>query len=80
MHALLANDFHDVILSAYPAIAHAHGALRDAGAPKVLLSGSGSCIFALFESEFAARSVAERCTRETGELFVVPLVSDERWR
>jgi 4-diphosphocytidyl-2-C-methyl-D-erythritol kinase len=80
LHALLANDFHDVILAAYPAIAHAHGALRDAGAPKVLLSGSGSCIFALFESEFAARSVAERCTRETGELFVVPLVSDERWR
>jgi 4-diphosphocytidyl-2-C-methyl-D-erythritol kinase len=80
LHALLANDFHDVILAAYPAIAHAHGALRDAGAPKVLLSGSGSCIFALFESEFAARSVAERCTREAGEIFVVPLVSDERWR
>jgi 4-diphosphocytidyl-2-C-methyl-D-erythritol kinase len=80
LHALLANDFHGPILAAYPAIAHVHGALRDAGAPKVLLSGSGSCLFALFESEFAARSVAERCTAEAGELFVVPLVSDERWR
>jgi 4-diphosphocytidyl-2-C-methyl-D-erythritol kinase len=80
LHALLTNDFHDVILAAYPAIAHAHGALRDAGAPKVLLSGSGSCLFALFESEFAARSVAQRCTPEAGEIFVVPLVSDERWR
>ena len=80
LHALLANDFHDVILAAYPAIAHVHGALRDAGAPKVLLSGSGSCLFALFESEFAARSVADRCLPGAAEIFVVPLVSDERWR
>lgn len=56
----LGNDFHDLILAAYPAVAAAAAALREAGAEGVLLSGSGSCLFAPFEREADARAVEGR--------------------
>jgi 4-diphosphocytidyl-2-C-methyl-D-erythritol kinase len=80
LEALLTNDFHDVILAAYPGIARASAAMTSAGASRSLLSGSGSCLFALFEDEAAARAVAaalepaaiERC-------FTVPFHLDPAW-
>jgi len=44
---MLANDFHDVIVSATPEIARAVDALRRAGATNALLAGSGSAVFTL---------------------------------
>ncbi|MBD5633937.1 MAG: hypothetical protein IAI49_05605, partial [Candidatus Eremiobacteraeota bacterium] len=77
----LVNDFHDVILAAYPAIALAARALADAGAANALLSGSGSCLFALFEDERGARDVAGRVDPATVEsLFAVPFHHDPAWR
>ena len=79
--AALHNDFHDVILAAYPRIAEADAALRNAGAEVVLLSGSGSCLFALFESEAAARALAARANADAfAASFVVPLHHDPAWR
>jgi 4-diphosphocytidyl-2-C-methyl-D-erythritol kinase len=51
--ACLSNDFQDVV-GDEPAIAIALDALRNAGASSPLLSGSGSCVYAL------TRTVAER--------------------
>jgi 4-diphosphocytidyl-2-C-methyl-D-erythritol kinase len=79
--ATLVNDFHDVIVAAYPAVARARDALVAAGARDVLLSGSGSCLFALCACEADARAIAERIDATTVEaLFAVPLHHDDAWR
>ncbi len=78
---LLTNDFHDVILAAYPPIERARAALHAAGARHVLLSGSGSCVFAIFERECAAREVAAGVAADACDaLFTVPLHCDAAWR
>jgi 4-diphosphocytidyl-2-C-methyl-D-erythritol kinase len=50
VQSLLSNDFHDVIALSVPEVACALGALKQAGAQRPLLSGSGSAVFALAES------------------------------
>jgi 4-diphosphocytidyl-2-C-methyl-D-erythritol kinase len=81
LSAALTNDFHAVILRAYPAVARTENALRAAGADQVLLSGSGSCLFALFETEGAARDCAARVDAAAVEaIFAVPLHRDDAWR
>jgi len=78
---VLTNDFHALVIERYPAVARADVALRAAGAEHVLLSGSGSCVFALFEFEDAARACAQRLETAAFErTFVVPLHSDSSWR
>ncbi len=47
-------------LALAPQILQAIGALRKAGAPKALMTGSGSAVFAPFETPEEARGVAER--------------------
>jgi 4-diphosphocytidyl-2-C-methyl-D-erythritol kinase len=79
--ATLVNDFHDLVLEAYPDVAKAHAALKAAGAHDALLSGSGSCLFALFESEGAARACAAALDPSAFErTFTVPLHHDDAWR
>jgi len=79
--AALVNDFHDVVLERYPDVARADAALRDARAEHVLLSGSGSCLFALFENEAAARACSERLDSAAFErTFVVAFHHDDAWR
>ena len=81
LRSLLVNDFHDVILDAYPAVARAHAALREAGATAPLLSGSGSCLFALGEREADARAIAARFEAGAAEaIFVCALHHDDTWR
>jgi 4-diphosphocytidyl-2-C-methyl-D-erythritol kinase len=81
LSAVLVNDFHDVVLSAYPEVARADAALRSAGAESVLLSGSGSCLFALFEGEDAAKACSARLTASAFErTFTVPFHHDVAWR
>ena len=77
----LVNDFHDLVLDAYPDVARAHDAFVAAGAPRALLSGSGSCLFALFENEARARAVAGTIDPASCEaVFAVPLHRDDAWR
>jgi 4-diphosphocytidyl-2-C-methyl-D-erythritol kinase len=77
----LVNDFHDVVLDAYPEVARADAALRAAGAQHVLLSGSGSCLFALFETEAAAHAIAATLDAAAFDCtFVVPFHHDPAWR
>ena len=77
----LSNDFHDVILAAFPEVARTAKALERAGARGVLLSGSGSSVFALFESESAAAEVAARIdSAACAQLLRVPFHHDPAWR
>jgi 4-diphosphocytidyl-2-C-methyl-D-erythritol kinase len=81
LSATIVNDFHTLILAGYPEVATADAALRAAGARHVLLSGSGSCLFALFENEASARTTAAGLEADAFErIFVVPLHHDAAWR
>lgn len=61
---LLANDLEPAARSLRPEIGDALDALREAGAPLVLLTGSGPTVFGLFEDLTAARRAAERLDRD----------------
>ena len=81
LRASLSNDFHDVILAAYPEVARAAASFAAAGAQAPLLSGSGSCLFALMENEENARGIAQRLEAAAVQnVFVCPLHRDETWR
>lgn len=81
LRANLVNDFHDVILAAFPEIARTAAALERAGAGGALLSGSGSCVFALFEDEGAASACASLVDPAAyAEIFAAPFHHDPAWR
>lgn len=61
---LLANDLEPAARSLRPAIGEALEALREAGAPLALLTGSGPTAFGLFGDLAAARAAAERLDRD----------------
>ncbi len=48
------NDFEAVVVRLYPEIGRAREALKGAGALRVMLSGSGSSVFGVFENEAEA--------------------------
>lgn len=48
------NDFEAVVVRLYPEIGRARAALEGSGASQVMLSGSGSSVFGVFESKRAA--------------------------
>jgi 4-diphosphocytidyl-2-C-methyl-D-erythritol kinase len=79
--AAATNDFEPLITAAYPPVAAALHALRDAGAPHAMLSGSGGATFALFATEADARALAAVLVLPArAEQFVVPLASAAAWR
>lgn len=79
--ATLSNDFEELVAQAYPPVAAALAALRAAGAPHALLSGSGGATFALCEREDAARALAAALAVPAGaRAFVVPFAVGEEWR
>jgi 4-diphosphocytidyl-2-C-methyl-D-erythritol kinase len=81
LRSALCNDFDEPIGAAFPAVARARDALAAAGANRPLLSGSGSCVFALFENEPAARACRAALHVEDGaEVFVCAFHHDAAWR
>jgi 4-diphosphocytidyl-2-C-methyl-D-erythritol kinase len=61
----LYNELETPVLARYPLLAEIKRRLFAAGARGVLMSGSGSTIFGLFDSEMM-RSVAQQDLRATG--------------
>jgi 4-diphosphocytidyl-2-C-methyl-D-erythritol kinase len=61
---LLVNDLESAARSLRPEIGAALDALRDAGAPHAMLTGSGPTAFGLFESLAAARGAAQALARD----------------
>ena len=61
---LLVNDLEPAARSLRPDIGDALDALRAAGAPLALLTGSGPTVFGLFEDLAAARAAADRLDRD----------------
>jgi 4-diphosphocytidyl-2-C-methyl-D-erythritol kinase len=61
---LLVNDLEPAARSLRPRIGEALDALRAAGAPHALLTGSGPTAFGLFESIADARAAADKLDRD----------------
>jgi 4-diphosphocytidyl-2-C-methyl-D-erythritol kinase len=60
------NDFEAVVVRLHPEIGSAREKLVESGAERVLLSGSGSSVFGVFESKGAAARVRETLKAESG--------------
>ena len=58
LRLLLHNDFEDAVMAAHPGIRRVKDVMLRAGATGALMSGSGSSVFGLFESEAEARACA----------------------
>lgn len=79
--ALLQNDFHDVLAAASPEIQTALDALRLAGASTPILTGSGSSVFELVESQVQAERVANALDLPAEyRVFACALWNGESWR
>jgi 4-diphosphocytidyl-2-C-methyl-D-erythritol kinase len=61
----LHNDFEDVIFEIQPEIKRVQRALRDAGARRVLLAGSGSSVFGIFSSAEARNDALKKIKAES---------------
>jgi 4-diphosphocytidyl-2-C-methyl-D-erythritol kinase len=79
--AAMQNDFEPLVAQAYAPVAAALHALRSAGAPHAMLSGSGGATFALCETQARADALAAVLVAPPGaRAFVVPFAADESWR
>jgi 4-diphosphocytidyl-2-C-methyl-D-erythritol kinase len=78
---LLQNDFHDVIAQSTPEVATAIDALHGAGARRVLLSGSGSCVFTLAPERERVEALASRLHLPPAyAVFQTSFASPSAWR
>jgi 4-diphosphocytidyl-2-C-methyl-D-erythritol kinase len=78
---LLQNDFQNVIAPATPEIARALDVLRNAGAPQALMTGSGSCVFALTKTREQRDSLEHALELPPGyRKYSASLWSGEAWR
>jgi 4-diphosphocytidyl-2-C-methyl-D-erythritol kinase len=69
---LLSNDFEAAVLPAFPEVAETHAAVRDAGALRALLCGSGSAVFGLARDR---ENAVELVKALTGKVAWVKLAS-----
>ena len=75
MHPLLINDFEQTVFPLHPEIAEIKKRLQDAGAMYTAMSGSGSTVFGLFESN--AESGADAQLRLLHEEFASMVIFDD---
>lgn len=79
--ALLVNDFEPAIFRQHSEIARARDALIEAGATAALLSGSGSSVFGIFETQDGIERAHERLRAEDGwRVFACETVSRAAYR
>jgi 4-diphosphocytidyl-2-C-methyl-D-erythritol kinase len=77
----LTNDFAPVVFRLQPDIERAHDALLNAGAQAAALSGSGSSVFGIFDSERAqARALAALRPAAGGQVFACMTLARAEYR
>jgi 4-diphosphocytidyl-2-C-methyl-D-erythritol kinase len=78
---LLQNDFHEAFARQTPEIALALTALESAGARKALMTGSGSCVFALARNGGECRAIAQAVRVPAGfALYTCRFTNGSQWR
>ncbi|MBD3882439.1 4-(cytidine 5'-diphospho)-2-C-methyl-D-erythritol kinase [Phormidium tenue FACHB-886] len=76
---LLQNDLEKVVLPAYPQVAHLRQTLESFNPLGVMMSGSGSTVFALAESEAEAERIRQQLQAQLTDpdlaIWITPLIS-----
>lgn len=81
LHSALRNDFETTVFAAFPEIGRAKQKLVDLGARQVLMSGSGSSVFAIFDKEETRQTALKALDNEVNwRKFAVAAVSREEYR
>lgn len=81
LHSALRNDFETTVFAAFPEIGRAKQKLIDLGARQVLMSGSGSSVFAIFDKEETRQTALKALDNEVNwRKFAVAAVSREEYR
>lgn len=81
LHSALRNDFETTVFAAFPEIGRAKQKLIDLGARQVLMSGSGSSVFAIFDKEETRQIALKALDNEVNwRKFAVAAVSREEYR
>jgi len=81
LHSALRNDFETTVFAAFPEIGPAKQKLVDLGARQVLMSGSGSSVFAIFDKEETRQIALKALDNEVNwRKFAVAAVSREEYR
>ncbi len=81
LHSALRNDFETIVFAAFPEIGRAKQQLVDLGARQVLMSGSGSSVFAIFDKEETRQTALKALDNEVNwRKFAVAAVSREKYR
>lgn len=81
LHSALRNDFETTVFAAFPEIGRAKQKLIDLGARQVLMSGSGSSVFAIFDKEETRQTALKALDNEVNwRKFAVAAVSREKYR
>lgn len=81
LHSALRNDFETTVFAAFPEIGRAKQKLVDLGARQVLMSGSGSSVFAIFDKEETRQIALKALDNEVNwRKFAVAAVSREEYR
>ncbi len=81
LHSALRNDFETTVFAAFPEIGRAKQKLIDLGARQVLMSGSGSSVFAIFDKEETRQTALKALDNEVNwRKFAVAAVSRDKYR
>lgn len=79
--SLLQNDFHDAFATVTAEIASAIDMLRSAGAAHTLMTGSGSCVYALVQRAQDAQALERGIARREGYgIYAAAFWNGEAWR
>ena len=78
VRTLLHNDFEQVVIPRHPEIAAIQQSLLRMGAEGVLLSGSGSSVFGIFENrDICQKAAAQLSGCINGDVFIAPGLCQE---
>jgi len=81
LHSALRNDFETTVFAAFPEIGRAKQKLIDLGARQVLMSGSGSSVFAIFDKEETRQTALKALDNEVNwRKFAVAAFSRDKYR
>lgn len=81
IHSALINDFETVVFARFPEIGRVKQVLKELGASRVSMSGSGASVFAVFDKEETRQTALKALDREVNwRKFVVAAVSRNEYR
>ena len=81
LHAAATNDFEKTVFAEYPEIGRVKRTLRELGATRVMMSGSGASVFAIFDKEETRQTAMKALDNEVNwRKFAVAAITRDEYR